>query len=217
MTRPNNLIATHSFDTDCPLARLHDEKAKSFTHSGAGLCHRVMQETSGTHRKGLQGGESKVSVGTFGHSPLHLPLTLLGRDVEFDLENDKYRCLNGLFVKPGEAFSPSDVLRTTKIFKNAEFFANGTPDSTQVVQGCIGDCWFLSALSAVATAPGLLEQLCVAVSVCLLRNLYSCLGGNSVTKAWASMVSSSSAITAGLMSSSTSEPPLSSSNTLVWC
>ncbi|KAF9449386.1 cysteine proteinase [Macrolepiota fuliginosa MF-IS2] len=84
------------------------------------------------------------------------------RDVEFDLENDQHRCIYGLVPKQGETFSPSDVLRTTKIFKNAKFFANGTPDSTQIVQGGIGDCWFLSALSAVATAPGLLEQLCVA-------------------------------------------------------
>lgn len=84
------------------------------------------------------------------------------RDLEFDLENDQHRCLYGLFIKPGETFSPSDVLRTTKIFKNVEFFANGTPDSTQIVQGGIGDCWFLSALSSVATAPGLLEQLCIA-------------------------------------------------------
>ncbi|KAJ3569972.1 hypothetical protein NP233_g4705 [Leucocoprinus birnbaumii] len=84
------------------------------------------------------------------------------RDPEFDLENDQHRCLYGLFIKPGESFSPSDVLRTTKIFKHPEFFADGRPDSTQIVQGGIGDCWFLSALSSVATAPGLLEQLCVA-------------------------------------------------------
>lgn len=86
------------------------------------------------------------------------------RDAEFDLENDQLRCLYGLFNRTGESFSPSDVLRTTKIFKNPEFFANGMPDSTQIIQGAIGDCWFLSALSAVANAPGLLEKLCVAVS-----------------------------------------------------
>lgn len=68
-----------------------------------------------------------------------------------------------MFNRPGENWSPPDVLRATKVFKKAEFFANGTPDSTQIVQGSIGDCWFLSALSSVATAPGLLEQLCVAV------------------------------------------------------
>lgn len=30
--------------------------------------------------------------------------------------------------------------------------------------GRLGDCWFLSAMAAVSTKPGLIEKLCVAVS-----------------------------------------------------
>jgi hypothetical protein len=142
-----------------------------------------MQKAGPADREGLSCRKSQVSV-NFCPQNAHLLLTGQNtpRDAEFDLENDQHRCLYGLFIKPGETFSPSDVLRTTKIFKNAEFFASGTPDSTQIVQGGIGDCWFLSALSSVATAPGLLDQLCVAVSICFISLNTSVLSAVSVTK-----------------------------------
>ena len=31
--------------------------------------------------------------------------------------------------------------------------------------GAAGDCWFLSAMAAVGTKPGVIERLCVAVSL----------------------------------------------------
>jgi hypothetical protein len=96
------------------------------------------------------------------------------------------------------------VLRASKIFKNAQFFSKGTPDSTQIIQGGIGDCWFLSALSAVATAPGLLDQLCVAVSCPFRSSIAPMLSGASVTKPWASTDSFFFEIIVGLMSLLTS-------------
>ncbi|KAJ6467998.1 hypothetical protein C8R47DRAFT_1152164 [Mycena vitilis] len=82
------------------------------------------------------------------------------RDVEFDLENDRERCLFGL-SKENRELAPSDVQRVTKIFSNPSFFIDGA-DSNDLVQGRLGDCWFLSALSTMTTAKGLMEKFCVA-------------------------------------------------------
>ncbi|KAJ7173341.1 hypothetical protein C8R46DRAFT_946051 [Mycena filopes] len=82
------------------------------------------------------------------------------RDAEFDLENDRDRCLFGL-SKENRTYNPSDVQRGTKIFSNPSFFVDGV-DSNDIVQGKMGDCWFLSALATMTTAPGLLEKFCVA-------------------------------------------------------
>lgn len=83
------------------------------------------------------------------------------RDVEFDLENDQYRCLHGLDFPVTGKYTPSDVQRVTQIFEHPQFFVNGA-DSNDIIQGKIGDCWFLSALATVSTAKGLVEKFCVA-------------------------------------------------------
>ena len=87
------------------------------------------------------------------------------RDIEFDLENDKHRCLYGLFTQSGENHHPADVHRVTQIFEKPQFFAGGAANSHDIIQGALGDCWFLSALATVSTAPGLVEKFCVAVGV----------------------------------------------------
>ncbi|KAK7052859.1 hypothetical protein VNI00_004178 [Paramarasmius palmivorus] len=81
------------------------------------------------------------------------------RDIEFDLENDRERCLHGLGCD--ETYDPSDVQRVTEIFKNPQFFIDGA-DSNDLVQGGIGDCWFISALATMSTYGGLVERFCVA-------------------------------------------------------
>ncbi|KAJ7589467.1 cysteine proteinase [Mycena floridula] len=82
------------------------------------------------------------------------------RDTEFDLETDQDRCINGLgSLSVGS--TPSDVLRVTQIFDNPQFFVDGA-SASDLVQGNIGDCWFISALAVVATASGLVEKFCVA-------------------------------------------------------
>ncbi|CCO35602.1 Calpain-1 catalytic subunit [Rhizoctonia solani AG-1 IB] len=89
------------------------------------------------------------------------------RDIEFDLEGDQERCLYGLnppkwspelgVLPPSR---PSDVLRVTQIFEEPEFFIDGA-NSSDVAQGGLGDCWFLSAVSTVATMEGLINRICV--------------------------------------------------------
>ncbi|KAG5649945.1 hypothetical protein H0H81_001370 [Sphagnurus paluster] len=81
------------------------------------------------------------------------------RDVEFDLENDQYRCLHGLDFPATGKYVPSDVQRVTQIFDNPQFFVDGA-DSNDIIQGKLGDCWFLSALATVSTAKGLVEKFC---------------------------------------------------------
>ena len=83
------------------------------------------------------------------------------RDIEFDIENDSRRCYFGL--SPGDCETiPSNVKRVSEIFESPQFFVDG-PKSSDVVQGGLGDCWFLSGLSALATLPGMIEKVCVAV------------------------------------------------------
>ncbi|KAJ7753130.1 cysteine proteinase [Mycena maculata] len=82
------------------------------------------------------------------------------RDVEFDLENDREHCLFGL-SKGEPEYKPSGVERVTKIFRDPSFFIDGA-DSNDIVQGRLGDCWFLSALSTMSTSKGLIEKFCVA-------------------------------------------------------
>ncbi|KAJ3861391.1 hypothetical protein EV359DRAFT_47305 [Lentinula novae-zelandiae] len=91
------------------------------------------------------------------------------RDTEFDLENDGQRCLHGLSgpesCGPNNFsninYTPSDVQRVTQIFDKPKFFIDGA-SSSDIVQGGIGDCWFVSALATMATAEGLVEKFCVA-------------------------------------------------------
>ncbi|KAJ7613033.1 hypothetical protein FB45DRAFT_993113 [Roridomyces roridus] len=80
------------------------------------------------------------------------------RDIEFDLENDVKKCLHGV---SGAEFNPSDVRHVTDIFENPRFVEDGY-SSSDVVQGAISDCWFVSALATMATCAGLMEKLCVA-------------------------------------------------------
>ncbi|KAF8210761.1 hypothetical protein K438DRAFT_2011307 [Mycena galopus ATCC 62051] len=79
------------------------------------------------------------------------------RDIEFDIENDAYATLNGLSAIHGETYNPSDVRRVSQIFDTPQFFIDGA-NGNDIIQGALGDCWFLSALATMSTAEGLIEK-----------------------------------------------------------
>ncbi|CAE6446482.1 unnamed protein product [Rhizoctonia solani] len=83
------------------------------------------------------------------------------RDVEFDLVDDRDRCLHSLDTEEDNQHSPADVLRVTDIFDNPQFFVDGV-GADDISQGSLGDCWFLSALTTITTMPQLIEKICVA-------------------------------------------------------
>jgi hypothetical protein len=101
--------------------------------------------------------------------------------------NSVHGSLNGL-VPNDENYNPSDVQRVTQIFKKPQFFVDGVrqviyvvgwwtlinrqADSGDLVQGQIGDCWFISALATMSTARGLVEKFCVAVGHFLVISHY---------------------------------------------
>ncbi|KAG5333109.1 hypothetical protein C0989_006285, partial [Termitomyces sp. Mn162] len=82
------------------------------------------------------------------------------RDVEFDLERDRERCLRGLAQDSSDTYKPSDAQRVTAIFKKPRFYVGGANPS-DIIQGKLGDCWFLSALATMSTNKDLVEQFCV--------------------------------------------------------
>lgn len=93
-------------------------------------------------------------------SSVQSQLTLLFRDIEFDLAVDKDKCLNGLDFIYGH--NPTDTMRVTEIFEHPQFYVNGAATSG-IAQGVLGDCSFLSELAVIATI-GLVEEICVEVS-----------------------------------------------------
>ncbi|KAF5332156.1 hypothetical protein D9611_008094 [Ephemerocybe angulata] len=81
------------------------------------------------------------------------------RDIEFDIVGDKDYCLHTL--SKATDYWPADVQRITDLYDEPRFFVNDA-DPNDIVQGGVGDCWFLSALSALSSIPGLITKLCVA-------------------------------------------------------
>ncbi|CAE6382108.1 unnamed protein product [Rhizoctonia solani] len=58
------------------------------------------------------------------------------RDIEFDLEGDKDRCLYGLNPDYGSLPAPADVLRVTQIFEDPQFFIDDA-SSSDIAQGAL--------------------------------------------------------------------------------
>ena len=61
-------------------------------------------------------------------------------------------------------YTPADVRRVTDVFENPQFFVDGATAS-DIAQGRLGDCWFLSALGVVGTLERLIQNICVEVTL----------------------------------------------------
>ncbi|KIJ30714.1 hypothetical protein M422DRAFT_214442, partial [Sphaerobolus stellatus SS14] len=83
------------------------------------------------------------------------------RDIEFDLGSDRDLCLNSLSTPYESDITPADCLRVHTIFENPQFIIDGT-NSSDIVQGELGDCWFLCAVATLSTVPDFIEKICVA-------------------------------------------------------
>ena len=115
-----------------------------------------------SYRQRVQGEESEVQASTF---RLLTRTNSQGsdyysrRDHDFDLETDKHRCLHGLSTVA--QYVPSDVQRVTQIFKKPQFLIHDA-SYNDIIQGALGDCYFIAALALIRTSGELAYKFCVA-------------------------------------------------------
>ncbi|CAD0083229.1 unnamed protein product, partial [Aureobasidium vineae] len=85
------------------------------------------------------------------------------RDRQFEVELAQGDCIFPLVDDEGNSHSiqPSGVKRVKDIFEKPTFNVEGACGD-DVMQGSLGNCWFIAALVSVAAKPGLMQRLCVA-------------------------------------------------------
>ncbi|KAL2107670.1 hypothetical protein VUR80DRAFT_4893 [Thermomyces stellatus] len=90
-----------------------------------------------------------------------------GWDLDWDLKMEKGHCLNYLgddtfdvsFPPPSNANQPKSVKRVHQIFEKPTFLEK--VNSSEVIQGSLGNCWAVAALSALADVEDGIKRLCV--------------------------------------------------------
>jgi hypothetical protein len=70
------------------------------------------------------------------------------------------KLLTGAGSNDDDGPSPGSVHRVEWIFENPQFEIDGF-DSSDVVQGANGDCWFIAAVATICSNPDLIKKVCV--------------------------------------------------------
>ncbi|KAI5261539.1 cysteine proteinase [Aureobasidium subglaciale] len=85
------------------------------------------------------------------------------RDRQFEVDLAQHDCIVPLVDEDNTTgtIRPSGVKRVQDIFDKPTFNAEGACGD-DVMQGSLGNCWFIAALVSVAAKPGLMQRLCVA-------------------------------------------------------
>lgn len=86
---------------------------------------------------------------------------------DWDLKMEKGHCLNYLgddtfdvsFPPPSNSTAPKSVKRVHQIFEKPTFLESVS--SAEVIQGSLGNCWAVAALSALADVEDGIKRLCV--------------------------------------------------------
>jgi len=68
--------------------------------------------------------------------------------------------LDGLVVDDDDKEYPADAKRVSDVFEEPQFYV-GKASFDDILQGSVGDCWFLAALSALSCNPSFIERVCV--------------------------------------------------------
>jgi len=101
-------------------------------------------------------------------------------DIDWDLKWEKGYCLNGLvdskFEINGRAFAnptanvPKAVKRVHEIFDKPTFLKEKVSPA-DVKQGCLGDCWLMASLTALANMEVGIQRICVEYDTSKLASL----------------------------------------------
>jgi hypothetical protein len=82
-------------------------------------------------------------------------------DIERDLKITRMRdCLDGLVIADDDKEYPADAKRVTDIYDRPQFYVDG-PSYDDILQGSVGDCWFLAAISSLGCNKDFIDRVCV--------------------------------------------------------
>jgi hypothetical protein len=135
----------------------------------------VAKRASAIYPKGKKPGESVMADYDAAHQACKAKVEMIAkecrrinqkyRDNHFDVDlygPDPRFCLDGLLDNANDSdLRPRGIARVPDIFDKPVFFDKGAT-ANDVRQGREGDCWFLSAVTAVTNMPNLIDNICVA-------------------------------------------------------
>lgn len=153
----DRFLATSSHPNTSALGRRIEQTLKDTTDENNGL--HTQESSAASYEKAKKECQEKVEAIVSECTRLNQKY----RDRHFEVELAQHNCIVPLVDVEGNshAIQPSGVKRVKDIFENPTFNAEGACGD-DVMQGSLGNCWFIAALVSVAAKPGLMQRLCVA-------------------------------------------------------